>query len=156
MSRRTSAAVAPASDGWIQGVAPEDGRSIPIGGATGPVSRDGGAGGAGGAMTAHSSSRSTSAFGFFAFSWSFLAGANRGSIFRMKSQPIRQSSILPSLKRSSVWRNVERIFSRTSTGRERLPGYDPAGVGALTGLPPSRPGAALLFRRWSSSRSRKL
>ncbi len=47
----------------------------------------------------------------------------------MKSQPMRQSSILLSLKRFRVWRKVERILSRTSRGREGLPGY--CGSGAL-------------------------
>ena len=79
-------------------------------------------GGRGTSMTARSSSRSTSALGFLAFSWSFRAGPNRGSILRMKSHPIRQSSIFPSRKRSSVWRNVERIFSRTSAGRLQVAG----------------------------------
>ncbi len=44
-----------------------------------------------------SSPTSTAAAEFLAFSISCRAGANRGSIFRMKSQPITQSSVLPSL-----------------------------------------------------------
>ena len=74
------------------------------------------------ATRASSSPTSTAAAGFLALSISCRAGANRGSIFRMKSQPITQSSVLPSLKRFSVWRKVERILSRTSLGRDGLPG----------------------------------
>ena len=65
---------------------------------------------------------STAAAGFLALSISCRAGANRGSIFRMKSHPITQSSVLPSLNRFSVCRKVERILSRTSLGRDGFPG----------------------------------
>ena len=74
------------------------------------------------ATMASSWATSTSLAGFLAFSISCRAGAKRGSIFRMKSHPIRQSSVLPSLYRFSVWRKVERILSRTSRGSEGLPG----------------------------------
>ena len=76
-------------------------------------------------MAATSASRlptSTAAAGFFAFSMRCRAGEKRGSIFRMKSQPMTQSSVLPSLKRFSAWRNVERILPLTSLGRDGFPG----------------------------------
>ena len=74
------------------------------------------------ATWASSLATSISLAGFFAFSISCRAGAKRGSIFRMKSHPMRQSSVLPSLNRFSVWRKVDRILSRTSRGSDGLPG----------------------------------